>query len=88
MAGIPLFRVFQFHIGTIKSVSNEANRKNNKQFQFHIGTIKRLPWIEQFLVLGHFNSTLVRLKDYINGFGSVKDDVFQFHIGTIKSQND
>ena len=62
MAGIPLFRVFQFHIGTIKSVSNEANRKNNKQFQFHIGTIKRPLSVLTDPNLTHFNSTLVRLK--------------------------
>ena len=33
--------IFQFHIGTIKSVEAEQMASVKTKFQFHIGTIKR-----------------------------------------------
>ena len=33
----------------------------------------------------HFNSTMVRLKEYIEGWDGIGWEIFQFHYGTIKS---
>ena len=54
------------------------------KFQFHYGTIKRLNRGGGWLRIGHFNSTMVRLKDE-QARGLLLGSEFQFHYGTIKS---
>ncbi len=61
-----LIHPFQFHIGTIKSLSESAETGKMSLFQFHIGTIKRLYHSLFHAPFPHFNSTLVRLKDYVS----------------------
>ena len=54
---------FQFHYGTIKRRMGANHKESPHLFQFHYGTIKRKfgNWISNN-GMGHFNSTMVRLK--------------------------
>ena len=56
--------IFQFHISSIKSVTQRNGLRHFSSFQFHISSIKRRfeRWLHQqrFEI---FNSTLVQLKE-------------------------
>ena len=54
---------FQFHYGTIKSLSAPACFSSGVGFQFHYGTIKRVKPSELLTLRCTFNSTMVRLKE-------------------------
>ena len=75
---------FQFHYGTIKSQPFHRVYYSVLKFQFHYGTIKSagIDLIRRYFK--HFNSTMVRLKDY-RASALLSRLAFQFHYGTIKS---
>ena len=55
--------IFQFHKGTIKTISFSSILKDPKAFQFHKGTIKTIAAVVQSNGdLQYFNSIKVRLK--------------------------
>jgi len=59
--------LFQFHYGSVKSFTNSALNRNANIFQFHYGSVKSealvvVPWDR-----GYFNSTMVRLKEQLQG---------------------
>ncbi len=57
-----------------------------KLFQFHYGAIKSIA--QPFVMKTHdrFNSTMVRLKAWIDS-GNIRSKQFQFHYGAIKRFN-
>ena len=70
---------FQFHKGTIKTVSGGFNALGSMLFQFHKGTIKTVDKTIGLVGDCNFNSIKVRLKhalrnsyDYDNDFNSIK----------------
>ena len=77
---------FQFHTGSIKSLSPFNLAITLKSFQFHTGSIKR-ETIEIWRLpdYARFNSILVRLKVATCINGSLNPYLFQFHTGSIKS---
>ena len=79
--------LFQFHYGTIKSGVHDAMIILRNWFQFHYGTIKRWRTGKLDDMIKHFNSTMVRLKDWGIFSHSFWNNSFQFHYGTIKSLN-
>ena len=76
---------FQFHTGSIKSLTDYTKRELRLSFQFHTGSIKRpLSIMPRFLMFS-FNSILVRLKVKHNNDEMTPYIEFQFHTGSIKS---
>ena len=75
---------FQFHYGTIKRKHDSLYLSTVSTFQFHYGTIKSKDKILVSPIIYYFNSTMVRLKEFINRIEANKNE-FQFHYGTIKS---
>ena len=57
--------IFQFHYGTIKSMSVNLTYVEIGKFQFHYGTIKRNNGTPCNTKSLYFNSTMVRLKEYL-----------------------
>ena len=55
---------FQFHYGTIKSISKYNTSSPQQMFQFHYGTIKRSIYRYKASIHSGFNSTMVRLKGF------------------------
>ena len=55
---------FQFHYGTIKSLSISRIAFSTSVFQFHYGTIKSFALSASGAMFLYFNSTMVRLKDF------------------------
>ncbi len=59
---------FQFHYGSIKSKTMEKQIETCCLFQFHYGSIKSKKNLITFQLKMGFNSTMVRLKEFlING---------------------
>ena len=76
---------FQFHYGTIKSFKCFFRKFLLLLFQFHYGTIKSPCLYKNAGEVVYFNSTMVRLKEYLNSKKREHFYPFQFHYGTIKS---
>ena len=75
---------FQFHKGTIKTLSGDAMPDIKAIFQFHKGTIKTFLVFLQSNSRTNFNSIKVRLKLPAR-FELATLSLFQFHKGTIKT---
>ena len=54
------------------------------EFQFHYGAIKGISRQKSRAALGHFNSTMVRLKEGRQSLDNIRKLLFQFHYGAIK----
>ena len=81
-----LFRRFQFHKGTIKTIIGSSYIYEAPTFQFHKGTIKTNTSFARASSLNFdFNSIKVRLKRLCVSLGTL-EIVFQFHKGTIKTR--
>ena len=76
---------FQFHIGSIKSVIEEANElTTNYRFNSTLVRLKEKNDPKLEYKESGFNSTLVRLKARGDGRVCWGNSWFQFHIGSIK----
>ena len=53
---------FQFHKGTIRTLSRYSGVKNSLSFQFHKGTIRTLRPVSSEQSVSDFNSIKVRLE--------------------------
>ena len=68
---------FQFHYGSVKRFFRLLLLLPRLAFQFHYGSVKRGHGkVQRRHGTGHFNSTMVRLKDWEGGFVNDKDDNF------------
>jgi len=58
--------------------------RTRNAFQFHFGSVERIIFHIYELHMQHFNSTLVRLKDYDGLYTRRTAKLFQFHFGSVE----
>ena len=75
---------FQFHKGTIKTISIFIKSTTKPKFQFHKGTIKTATANYLPINCQYFNSIKVQLR-LMSLFVNLFVPLFQFHKGTIKT---
>ena len=76
---------FQFHIGTIKSITSRNECVCCRHFNSTLVRLKVSEVSCDYIRGANFNSTLVRLKARLTPQSLIGVPSFQFHIGTIKS---
>ena len=79
--------MFQFQYGTIKREMEEGLICWTSKFQFQYGTIKRMAKTNIEMKITRFNSSMVRLKEFVQVPSYLFLCRFQFQYGTIKSFN-
>ena len=75
---------FQFHKGTIRTLTKNNGSFYVHVFQFHKGTIRTQIVVFLFMLRLYFNSIKVRLEPLTNITKKFRE-IFQFHKGTIRT---
>ena len=76
---------FQFHYGSIRTQHLQNVKLSSLRFQFHYGSIRTGVRSKRFVYVRPFNSIMVQLERFENGFLAFPLSVFQFHYGSIRT---